>query len=152
MYSLGGHRHGLGPRYCCLSTTCAHASGCLGFFTHTGNFESPHRFLKWWIAFRLPFVVNAFSHVSSAFSLRRLQNRAVFHFSHPPPTAVPHGDFWDNCETLGRVGQVAGMFSHFLICFFFLLTSSFAAQSPRSPLLADGHGPPFPRGPTSPHY
>jgi hypothetical protein len=44
-----------------------------------------------------------------------------------------------------------------LVCFlifslFFLLTSSFAAQSPRSPLLADGHGPPFPRGPTSPHY
>ena len=45
-----------------------------------------------------------------------------FTFSCPPPTAVPHGDFWDNRETSGWVGQAAGMFSHFLFCFFFLLT------------------------------
>ncbi len=40
----------------------------------------------------------------------------------------------------------------FLFRFFFLLTSSFAAQSPHSTLLADGHGHPFPRGPTRPHH
>ena len=53
-----------------------------------------------------------------------------------------------------RVGWVRllVMFSHFLFCFFFLLTSSFAAQSLHSTLLADGHGRPFPRGPTRPHY
>jgi len=97
------------------------------FFACTGNFEPPHRFPKWWIAFRLPFVVNAFSRVSSAFSSRQLQNRAIFHFSRPPPTAVPHGDFWDNRETLGWVGQVAGMFSHFLICFFFIANFLFCS-------------------------
>jgi hypothetical protein len=37
----------------------------------------------------------------------------------------------------------------FLILFF-LLTFSFAAKSPHSTLLADGHGHPLPRGPTRP--
>jgi hypothetical protein len=97
------------------------------FFTCTGNFEPLHHFPKWWIAFRLPFVVNAFSHISSVFSLQQLQNHAIFHFSCLLLTTVPHGNFWDNHETLGWVGQVAGMFSHFLICFFFLANFLFCS-------------------------
>jgi len=71
----------------------------------------------WWIAFRLPFVVNAFSRVSSAFLHGDFRIAPSFTFSRPPPTAVPHGDFWDNRETSGWVGQAAGMFSQFLLFF-----------------------------------
>jgi hypothetical protein len=86
-------------------------------------------------------------------SSQRLQNHMSFMFSHPlltavphsdfwdncetfsclPPTAVPHSDFWDNHEMLGWVGQAAGMFSHFLFFFFlanFLFCSPVTALSP----------------------
>src|SRR5216683_7244747 len=86
-------------------------------------------------------------------SSRRLQNRAVFHvFSSAA----------DRCSSRRLLGQPRDVglggsgcwyvFSISLVFLKFLLTSSFAAQSPHSPLLADGHGHPFPRGPTRPHH
>jgi hypothetical protein len=86
-------------------------------------------------------------------SLQQLQNHMSFTFSHPPPTTVPYGDFWDNCEMFshpppttvpysdfwdnhemsGWVGQAAGIFSHFLFFFFlanFIFCSPVAALFP----------------------
>src|SRR6266851_8208099 len=69
---------------------------CLGllrvygfFFTHI---ESPQRFSKWWIAFRLPCPLSStLSCISSVFPSWRLQNCAVFHvFS----SAIGHLSSW----------------------------------------------------------
>ena len=82
-----------------------------------------------------------------------------FMSSRLPPTAFPHGGFWDPARR--RVGWVrqevvycytAGMFSLFLFLFFANFQESFAAKSPHSTFLADGHGRLLPRGPTRPHY
>jgi hypothetical protein len=85
----------------------------------------------------------------------RLQNCAVFHIF---PSATSHlsshrllGPHDTSCWVggSGRSTATAGTFSHFLFLFF-LLTSSFAAKSAHSTLLADGHSHPLPRGPTRP--
>ena len=62
--------------------------GLYSFFLHA-HCEPPHHFPKWWIAFRLPLVVNAFGHlsaISAAFSAFmavcsswRLQNCTISH-------------------------------------------------------------------------
>ena len=135
---------------------CLHLGllGVYGFFFTC--IESLLCFPKWWIAFRLPCPsLSTLSRVSSAFSSRQLQNHVVFHvFS----SAVGH---LSSRQLLGlhkpscSVGQASsGVLLHhwyvfsFLILFFFA-NFLFAAQSMPSALLANGHSPPLPQGPTS---
>jgi hypothetical protein len=98
-----------------------------------------------WITFRLPLVVNAFGCVSSTFSSRRLQNRAVFHVlssatDHPfsrrllRPRKMLHWVYQAGSGVPLHRYTAGMMFSLFL--FFFWLTSSFAAKPPHS-LLTD---------------
>ena len=147
MYSPGGRGHGLGPRYRRPSTTRAHALGCPGFFARTGTFE--HSVSNWFGGSLSD--LKALSTLSAVFHLRFLPGdfRIVLSFmsSCLPPTAFPHGGFWD--PTRRRVGWVrqevvycytAGMFSLFLFLFFANFQESFAAKSPHSTFLANGHG------------
>ncbi len=106
-------------------------------FSHAQVILNLHTTSKWWwIAFRLPFVVNAFSCVPSAFSLWRLQNHAVFHVlssatNHPFLQRLlgPH----ETSHWVGQAGSGVPPLVCFLIfSFFFLLTSSFAAKLPHS--------------------
>ena len=128
MYGPGGRGHGLGLRYRRPSTTCARASGCPGFFACMGNFESPHSVSNWWITFRLPFVINVFSRISSAFSSWRLQNCAVFHIFSSTANHLSSQRLLGPCETSRWVGQTGGgVLLHcwyvFSFSFLFLLTS-----------------------------
>jgi len=100
-----------------------------------------------WIAFRLPLVVNAFGCMSSTFSSRRLQNRAVFHVLSSAADHPFSRRLLRPRETLHWVYQAGSgvplhrytagmMFSHFLI--FFL--ANFLICSQATALLVDGHG------------
>jgi len=141
VYSLGGCSHGLGPRYCRLSTTCARALGCPGFFARTGNFESPHHFRmvvdRFQIALRRQcFQLRAISIFFMATSEScRLSCSLVCH--RPPFLAATSGTPRD--IALGGSGgkwcTTAGMFSHFLFLFF----ANFLICSQATTLLADGH-------------
>lgn len=106
------------------------------FFARTGNCAPsaplPEKVDRFQIAPRCQCLrprFSVFSAFSAAFSSRRLQNRAVFRvFS----SAADHRRSLP--RLLGQPRDVG------------------LAQSLHSTLLADGHGRPFPRGPTRPHY
>ena len=159
VYSPGDHSHGLRLRYHRPSTTHAFASGCLGFFAHMGNFESLHCLPKWWITFRIALYHQRFQPFHQHFLHGDFRIVLSFMFSCPPPATFPHRNFWDparHCIGWARQEVVycftTGIFSHFLFLFLFLLTPSFAARSPHSPLLANRHGHLLPRGPTRPTH
>ncbi len=67
---------------------CLGLLGLYGFFLHA-HCEPLHHFLKRWIAFRLPLVINTFGHLSAisatflvfmaAFSSQQLQNCTISH-------------------------------------------------------------------------
>ena len=147
VYGLGGHGHGLRPRYRRPSTTRACASGCPGFFARTGNFESPCHFPKWVDRFQIALhcqrlwlcVINIFFMATS--ELRHLSHSLV---CCRPPFLVAASET-PRDVALGISGRkwctatplTAGMmFSHFLI--FFL--ANFLICSQATTLLADGHG------------
>jgi hypothetical protein len=95
------------------------------FFAHIDNFESLQRFPKWWIAFRLPCPLSLMlSHVSSAFSSWRLQNRAIFHIFSSTTDHLTSQQFLGPCEMSHWVGQEVVYSAtpqvHFLIFSFFL--------------------------------
>ena len=156
VYGPGCHGYGLGPRYRHPSTTRARARVVRVFFARI-DFESPQRFSKWWITFRLPCpLLSMLSRVSSVFSSWRLQNRTVFHvFS---STAAGHlssrrllGLRKTSHQVSHWVGQAgSGMLLNWYVFSFshssFFASSSFAAKSlhSHSTLPADGHPPPFP--------
>ena len=124
-------------------------SGCAGIFV----FSHTERLCpKKWIAFRLTLVINTFSHVWAVFSSHWLQNHAIFHIF---PSTASHLSLWQLLRPYKMSHWVVycytGMFSYFLFLFFFLLTSSFAAKSPHTTLLANRHSHHFPLEPTGPH-
>jgi hypothetical protein len=134
--------------------------GLLGVYRFFfARIESPLRFPKWWIAFRLPCPSSStLSRVSSAFPSQRLQNRVVFHVFSSAVSHLSSQQLLGLRETSRSVGQArSGVLLHrwyvfsFLICFFFA-NFLFAAQLTPSTLLANRHGPPLPRAPISSNY
>ena len=146
---------------CCPSTTRACASGCSGYTVFFArlillNLRTASR--NGGLLSDCPSLSTLSAMFHQHFLHDNFRTMLSFMFSRLLPATSPHSNFWDPARR--RVGWVrqevvycytAGMFSHFLI-HFFSLTSSFAAKSPHSPLLANGHGRLLPRGPTRPHY
>ena len=110
MYSPGGHSHGLGPRYCCPSTTHGHASGCLGctafFCMHIVNLCTTSRkggslsdcpLLSTPLATFQPFLP-PFQHSQQHFLHGDFRIVLSLTFSHPPLTTVLHSDFRFSCN------------------------------------------------------
>jgi hypothetical protein len=149
VYGPGGHGHGLGPRYRRPSTTRAraravrvfsHALVILNLRTASRNGGSLSDF-------------PSLSTPSAAFEQRFLHSdfriAPSFAFFRPPPATFPHGDFWDPARR--RVGwYTATLVCYLIFSFFFWLTSSFAAKSPHTTFLADGHDRHLPLGRTRP--
>jgi hypothetical protein len=147
VYGLGGHGHGLGPRYRRPSTTHACASGCLGFFARAGNFESPHHFPKWVDRFQIAprcqrlwlRVINVFFTATS--ESRRLSRSLVCR--RPPFLAAASETLRD--VALGISGRkwctatpLHRWYDVFSFSLFFL--ADFLICSQATTLLADGHG------------
>ena len=130
-----------------------HLCPCLGLLGVYRFFfaciESLQRFLKWWINAQPHFISIFFMATSELCSL------SCFLVCHQPPlltvtSKTPQDVAFSGS---GKKWCTATPLVCFLIsAFFFFANFLFAVQSMPSTLLANGHSPPLPRGPTSSNY